>query len=88
MGSSATQPDLAELHGDEFAVSALPDLMAELDAVRRSVEVAEAKLLARLHSSGHTTRDVGHVTAAAFNLAAISTFGRPGPALYRQIPAR
>ena len=48
---------------DGFAVSVLPDFVAELDALRRSIEVAQAKALARLHSSGYTTRDVGHVTA-------------------------
>ena len=44
--------DLAAVDPDGLAVSALPDFVAELDALRRSIEVAQAKALARLHSSG------------------------------------
>ncbi len=55
--------DLVSVDVDVFAVSALPDFVAELDALRRSIEVAQAKALSRLHSSGYTTRVVGHVTA-------------------------
>jgi hypothetical protein len=55
--------DLVAVDVDVFAVSSLPDFVVELDALRRSIEVAQAMALARLHSSGYTTRDVGHVTA-------------------------
>lgn len=48
--------DLVAVDVDGFAVSALPDFVAELDALRRSIDVAQAKALSRLHSSGYTTR--------------------------------
>jgi hypothetical protein len=53
LGSAdALKADLVAVDSGGIAVSALPDLVAELDDLRRSVEVAQAKALARLHWVG------------------------------------
>jgi hypothetical protein len=49
--ADALKADLAAVDPDGIAVSALPDLVAKLDALRRSIVVAQAKALARLNAS-------------------------------------
>ncbi len=49
--AEALKADLVAVDVDGFAVPALLDLVAELDALHRSVVVAQEKALARLHAS-------------------------------------